>query len=229
MGIAALQISRVLYGALTGDLRVAMALQPIVDLHTHRLMGHEALFRVPDFPKVDLPGLWEAAVRAGVVTALEDRVATVCSVLDPPAGRLFVNVDPRAPGLVRRWRGVPKIVVELSEAAEVAKEAVDQLKAAQIPIALDDVGAGKSNLIALVRVGPDFIKIDRSLVDGCHRSRRKSSMIGLLVQYAADLDVTVIAEGIEQVDEATHLASLGVTYGQGFLLGLPQVPEMMRL
>ncbi len=90
-----------------------------------------------------------------------------------------------------------------------------------IRIALDDVGIGHCNHRAILDVRPDFLKIDRYFVQNCPIDRGRRAMLRSITLLAADFDATVIAEGIERDDELATVRSMGITYGQGFLLGRP--------
>jgi EAL domain-containing protein (putative c-di-GMP-specific phosphodiesterase class I) len=211
---------RALRSVLDGEVEVVIALQPIVSLHDGSVLGHEALFRAPQLSSVTPPALWRLAASMGMVDALEDRVAAVCARLSP-VGYLFVNADARAHGIAERYRRIPRVVVELTEAAPVRDTTVRELRRAGIPYALDDLGVGEANLAALVRLRPDFVKIDRAIVDAVDRDDAKAAIVQLLVAYAQRTSTRVIAEGVERAAEAERLRRLGVPYGQGYWFGRP--------
>jgi EAL domain-containing protein (putative c-di-GMP-specific phosphodiesterase class I) len=211
---------------------LTMVIQPIVDIRTFEVTGHEALARFtgPDgvrevqevFRRTYTGGdgdlLELAAIRAAL--ALEGR----------PAGQdLYVNVTARALTSGRFLAGLPTrlhgIVFELSENSDdvslvIVADAVARLRAAGARIALDDVGAGAGaqEFARLATLRPDVIKIDRSLVDGCAEDAGRTAVLRALVTYAQDLGLATCAEGVEDVDDLRHLAALGVTYAQGYLL-----------
>ncbi|MCL6595818.1 MAG: EAL domain-containing protein [Firmicutes bacterium] len=216
-----LETAGILYGVLTGVVPMRMALQPIVDMRSGRAIGHEALFRVEGRPGLDPAALWGEASRTGVLEELEDLTARACKALLPLDGRLFVNVDPRSTRIVERWARTPGVVLELTEAARVPIGLVSALEDAGIPYALDDVGVGEANFASLVRMRPQFLKVDRSLVAGCDRDERKAAFLAALVAYAQRVGVRLIAEGVEARGEMALLLRLGVDYGQGFYFGRP--------
>jgi EAL domain-containing protein (putative c-di-GMP-specific phosphodiesterase class I) len=90
-----------------------------------------------------------------------------------------------------------------------------------IRIALDDVGLGHCNYQAILDVGPDFLKIDRYFVQNCTTDPRRQALLRSIISLAADFGATVVAEGIERDDELATVRSLGIAYGQGYLLGHP--------
>jgi EAL domain-containing protein (putative c-di-GMP-specific phosphodiesterase class I)/CheY-like chemotaxis protein len=102
---------------------------------------------------------------------------------------------------------------------------LDRLRAMGIRIALDDVGLGHCNYRAILDVRPDFLKIDRYFVQNCTADRGRQALLRSMTSLAADFDAIVIAEGIEREDELATVRSMGVTCGQGFLLGRPSRPQ----
>ncbi|MFX4505165.1 EAL domain-containing protein, partial [Acinetobacter baumannii] len=80
--------------------------------------------------------------------------------------------------------------------------------------AIDDFGAGYSGLSLLSRFQPDVVKLDMALIRCIDTERVKRTMVAHLVRLAADLDVTVVAEGIETVGEYETLRELGVALFQ---------------
>ncbi len=103
--------------------------------------------------------------------------------------------------------------------------ALDRLRAMGIRIALDDVGLGHCNYRAILDVHPDFLKIDRYFVQDCTTDPGRQALLRSITSLATDFDAIVIAEGIERDDELATVRSMGITYGQGFLLGRPQEPD----
>ncbi len=208
-----------------------MVVQPLVDIETKQVLGHEALCRFdtagPDPAEVfrtahdrgygDL--LEGAAIRAAV--ALPDR---------PTDGDLFVNASATALQSERFWAVVPDdlsgLVVELSEEPDsltpgVLLALVARARSHGARIALDDLGSGAAELTRLAQLRPDVIKIDRGLIDGCAGDPGRQAVIGALVTYAHRLDVVVCAEGVERQSDLDQLRLLGVTCAQGYLLGRP--------
>lgn len=98
-------------------------------------------------------------------------------------------------------------------------------------IALDDVGAGFSNLDRIPLIKPDVLKLDRSLVAGVHEQFHKLEVVRSFVQMAGRLGCLVLAEGVETSREAMCLLGNGVDIFQGFFFarpapGLDAVPGM---
>ena len=88
-------------------------------------------------------------------------------------------------------------------------------------LAIDDVGAGFSSLRHIVLTAPDVIKIDRSLVDGVHHDKVLRTLVAPLGEFATGLGAAVVAEGIEDIEDANALQECGIGYGQGWHFGRP--------
>jgi EAL domain-containing protein (putative c-di-GMP-specific phosphodiesterase class I) len=91
-------------------------------------------------------------------------------------------------------------------------------------LVLDDLGAGYSNLTRFLELEPAVVKLDRLLVRGIDRDRRKRSMVRHLNALFVDLGSDVVAEGIETPEELRAVIDAGVRYGQGYLFARPGYP-----
>ena len=208
-----------------------MVLQPIVEVATGRIVGHEALARF-EGPGTDPRGVFRLAHVAGYGDLLEAAtILAALAVTDRPAGQdLYVNASARALTSTRFWARLPErldtVVVELTEDTEHVDsaslvDAVARLRARGAEIALDDLGAGADEFHRLAALCPDVVKADRSLVQGCATQPGQSAVLRALVSYAEALGTVVCAEGVEDWADLDHLEELGVTLAQGFLLGRP--------
>jgi EAL domain-containing protein (putative c-di-GMP-specific phosphodiesterase class I) len=99
--------------------------------------------------------------------------------------------------------------------------------------AIDDFGAGHSGLNMLADFQPDVVKIDMALIRNIDQDRVRRSIAKAIVQLCNDLNMSVIAEGVETLPEALVMRGLGVRLFQGYLFAkpaleqLPQVPEQV--
>jgi len=100
-------------------------------------------------------------------------------------------------------------------------EALAPLRDAGLRIAVDDVGAGYASMRHLLTLVPDVIKIDRSLVAGIDVDLAREALIVGLVAFARETRSSVVAEGVETLQEVDALRRMGVGYGQGYQLGRP--------
>jgi c-di-GMP-specific phosphodiesterase len=90
------------------------------------------------------------------------------------------------------------------------------LRAAGAALALDDFGTGFSSLSYLTRLPFDTLKIDRYFVRTMATNEGSAKIVSSVVKLGQDLDMEVVAEGVENAGMARHLLSLGCDYGQGF-------------
>lgn len=208
--------------------------QPIFDLQSGALKGMEALCRFQSDP-YRTPDLWfNDAARVGLAEMLEICVMqpALTALADLPSDiYLSLNASPQtvstgllAPILAKR--PASRIVLEVTEHVEVSDWAtldreLGTLRDMGIMVAIDDAGAGYSGLQKMVRLRPDIIKLDRSLVDRIDQDRARRSLCAAMVHYAHETGALLVAEGIERQEEATVLRDLGVDRGQGFWLARP--------
>jgi EAL domain-containing protein (putative c-di-GMP-specific phosphodiesterase class I) len=210
-----------------------VALQPIIDVVTGRWVAVEALARFPDGVR---PDHWFAdAHEAGVGTELELRMLERSVRLLPhlPAGvELSVNASPALildPGFgeVVGCFGQPdRLVVEITEHASVSR--YEDVSAALLPLrergirlAVDDTGAGYASFAHVLRLRPDVIKIDRSMVCDIDHDAARRAFVTAVVLMALEMGARVTAEGVETAAELNVLATLGVDTVQGYLLARP--------
>ena len=92
---------------------------------------------------------------------------------------------------------------------------------AGLRLAVDDAGAGYASLLHILKLRPDFIKIDLSLVRDIHLDPARQALVTLLVSFARKVDAVLVAEGVEQQAELDMLVTLGVRQMQGYLLCAP--------
>lgn len=118
------------------------------------------------------------------------------------------------------------LLIEVTESAlagdaQAAIESVRALSAAGVCIALDDFGVGQSSLASLTELPLDVLKLDRSLVSQVAGSRERIAIISAVVRIAKELELMVVAEGIETDDEAALTERLGCDMAQGWFYARP--------
>lgn len=212
-----------------------IAAQPIVDMRSGQVIGAEALARFPDAPFPHSAAWFAAALEVGLTSELEIACARKALRLLPgrPDGtRLGINFSPSTviDGLSERLGPVPwdKVVIELTEHVPVADYA--QLNAALAPlreqgarVAVDDTGAGFASLRHILDLKPDTIKIDIGITRGVDTDPSRAALVTMLVTFAERTGMRVLAEGVETTTERDTMLELGVTSGQGYLLGRPEI------
>jgi GAF domain-containing protein len=118
------------------------------------------------------------------------------------------------------------IVIELTEdevfSSDISLDAtLSELRDRGARIAVDDAGAGYAGLQQVVRVAPEILKIDRSLITGIDLDRSKMALVEALARFASTTGAAVCGEGIEMASELRMLARADATYAQGYALGRP--------
>ena len=229
--------------ALIAAERVDAVYQPILDLLSLDVLGHEVFTRGPaGGPFEDPERLFLMAERTGRLVLLERlcRRRALESVRRhlPTSAKLFLNTSARAlrdaevagPGFVRLVdaQGLrhDDVVLEIrervtAEDGQGLREVLRELKADGFGIAIDDMGAGHATLKSVVDLEPDYLKFDISLVHNIDRSLIKRSLLETLVELAGKIGAQVIAEGIEAESEFNTVRDMGVRLGQGRYLGAP--------
>jgi sensor c-di-GMP phosphodiesterase-like protein len=128
-----------------------------------------------------------------------------------------------------------QIVIEVTERDELddltrAASVVRELREHGFRVAIDDVGTGHSGLSRLKGLGANTIKIDKFFVDTVTVDASTTAIIEMLVGLAIDLQMTVVAEGIETEEQAKALIACGVEEGQGYLVAAPlPLPKFLAL
>jgi diguanylate cyclase (GGDEF)-like protein len=210
--------------------------QPIVELATGRVAGYEALTRFTGAEPARAPDLWFAqARRCGMGPALEAKaLAVALSVPGRPAGTfLSLNVSPAALVSSQVAAVLPQdlsdVVIELTEdevfSSDIGLDAtLSELRDRGARIAVDDAGAGYAGLQQVVRIAPEILKIDRSLITGIDFDASKLALVEALARFASTTGAAVCGEGIEKASELRMLARADATYAQGYALGRPGPP-----
>jgi EAL domain-containing protein (putative c-di-GMP-specific phosphodiesterase class I) len=139
--------------------------------------------------------------------------------------------DPEFPGFLADLAAshsvdLSRLTVEVVEHALPWDGAVFQcvlqgLRDIGIRIALDDLGLGQSNYRMILECRPDYFKVDRYIVTGCHRDERRALVLRSVAELARGFGGRVVAEGIEDPADLRTVAALGIDLVQGFLLAPP--------
>jgi EAL domain-containing protein (putative c-di-GMP-specific phosphodiesterase class I) len=120
----------------------------------------------------------------------------------------------------------PEIVLELTERSPIEDvpdmtDRVRRLRKLGFRLAIDDLGAGYAGLTSFASLRPDFVKLDRGLVNGLDREPIKRKLVASIADVGREMGITVVAEGIERPAERDAAAELGCDLMQGFLFRSP--------
>jgi diguanylate cyclase (GGDEF)-like protein len=230
-----------------GELRLAY--QPLVNLDEGVVEGLEALARWTHQGREIPPSEFIAvAERTGVIGPLTEwALDEACrQVAGWSRGRkrllqVSVNVSPPQitdPGFVATVTAVlarhglrrSQLVLEITESSlltdvALARGVIAELRQAGVCIALDDFGVGFSSLSQLHAIELDIVKIDRSFIDRLDTDPRQVRFLRSLLRLGTDLEVQVVAEGVERQAQLDLLRDLGCSVAQGYLLARPMPPS----
>ncbi|HEX5269059.1 MAG TPA: EAL domain-containing protein, partial [Gemmataceae bacterium] len=219
---------------IVGGLAAAL-FQPIVRLPDRQVVAYEALGRGrhPQLPESPAR-LLDLAGRCGMAAEVSQmlRGLALAGAGRLPAGcLLFLNCHPeelRAGTLSRSLAEVPPgqraaraLVLEVHEDAvadvPTMRRLRADLRALDVRLAYDDFGAGQARLAELAAIPPDFVKLDRRLVEKLPRSGPLQDLVRTLSQVSARLSCQMLAEGVQTEEEAEVSRALGCGLGQGYL------------
>jgi sensor c-di-GMP phosphodiesterase-like protein len=218
--------------------------QPMIELRGGTCVGAEALLRWRDLdgelvpPELFIP----VAEACGMIGRLTERVLDLVAadaghfLASHPGFHVAINLSPtdlRSTAIVglldrllaRTGAAPANLIVEITERGfvhlESAREVIAALHARGIEVAIDDFGTGYSSLSYLESLHLDFLKIDRSFIESIGTGAPTSQVVSHIIWMAHNLRLRMIAEGVENQEQATFLRLHGVDYAQGFLFGRP--------
>jgi len=212
-----------------------VVVQPIRRLVSSEVVGFEALSRFGS-DTMSTAEWFEAAHSCGLGAELEIAALrqAVLHAWPAVAGRgdayLAINVSPSTlghPDAIHLLGQLPadRVVVELTEHELITDShhlgALVRIRSAGMRIAIDDVGAGFAGLQRLLTLRPEIIKLDRSIVGTIETDPSRRALTRALAGFAEELGIALVAEGIERWSQTLSLCELGVSLGQGYLLGPP--------
>ncbi|GGJ12861.1 hypothetical protein GCM10010885_22700 [Alicyclobacillus cellulosilyticus] len=221
--------------------------QPIVDHAATALFGWEALARPVLHGTTLRPDVWFRAAHQCGSAARADALSLILAVThlsafprEVRAKPLFVNVLPSSltdeayvqvlETVARQLTGglSEQLVVEIVEYVDydpaALREAVRRLRALGVRIALDDVGTDHASLKAFTLLRPEFVKLDRSLIQGLSAAPARRQGLAEWVRQVQAVSV-VIAEGVETRQDLTAVRETGITLSQGYYWSPPVAPD----
>lgn len=213
-----------------------MAFQPIVSWRTRTVVAYEALMRSRE-PTLPFPDrILRAAEQLGrtqeVGRVVRARVAAAIPKA-PPGVDVFVNLhsndlldDDLFAESAPLTRHARRVVLEITERASLGhvrdvRAKVRSLRELGFRVAVDDLGAGFAGLSSLATIAPEIVKIDMSLIRGMDTEPVKEKLVQSILSLAADLHLSVVAEGVEVAEEREALDRLSCPLMQGYLFARP--------
>ncbi|MFC1609990.1 EAL domain-containing protein [Myxococcota bacterium] len=215
--------------------QVRAVFQPLVDLSTGNIFAYEALARSTSPLFTNPVQMFQAAVENKCVgrlgRAIRELAVEACE--DWP---LFLNVHPNEfdEGLLVQPNDPiffhnHTVYVEITESVplshfEMCHSVLAEIRGKGVRLAIDDLGAGYSNLKYIADLTPEIVKIDRGLVMELESGVQYRQLVKHIVELCEAMGAKVVAEGIETVKELEAAQKAGANYGQGFLLARPNFP-----
>jgi diguanylate cyclase (GGDEF)-like protein len=228
--------------------------QPKVDVGSGRITGAEALvrWRHPEHGIVSPAKFIPIAEETGLIVEIGQWVLrAACAQIQawkqlglPPLS-ISVNVSSGQFKQRKVWHAVrgalahselppEQLVLELTESmlmenATDSVEMLNELKEMGLKLAVDDFGTGYSCLTNLSRYPLDELKIDRSFVRGLPQERDCLAIVGAIIALARELNLRVVAEGVETKEQLQFLRSRACDEYQGYLCSRPAPPEAFAI
>ncbi|MER2192754.1 MAG: EAL domain-containing protein [Solibacillus sp.] len=222
--------------------------QPIYDVQASKTFGFEALNRPYSFTYFQSTDDFYEFVGQTKNVFLFERfcrnlsIRRYCEKLTPDMKQknfiLFLNIHPHVLldknyhsgetlAMLKSFGILPQqVVFELTERSAVTDfdefaRVLSHYRKQGYRIAVDDVGSGYNSLKTLIYLKPEFIKIDRSLIQHIDTEIPQQQLLTVLLNYARQSETKVIAEGIERLEEYDYIREAGVHYAQGYAVGHP--------
>lgn len=224
----------------------SMAFQPLVDLSRKEVFGYEGLVRglanEPAFKiinKVTAENIYRfdqiCRVKA-IALAAEAKISQRLNINFLPGAVYKPDICIRTTLNAAEKYGFPceKITFEVVESNHIADTAhlqsiINYYKKIGFSVAIDDFGSGYANLDWLATLAPDSIKIDMNLVRNIDSDRRKQLIVSSLTALCHQLDIDVLAEGVETIAERDTLANFGIMKQQGYFFASPTFEKFTQV
>ena len=215
-----------------------MAFQPIVDMEERRIEAYEALVRGPDgegaaivlaqvnadnryaFDQACRVRAIELATRLGIACQLN--INFLPNAVYEPRACIRATLDAAA----RTGFDLGRLTFEIVETEMIADTAhlvniITEYRRHGFKIALDDFATGYSGLARLAELKPDIVKLDQILIRGCDTDRTRLAIIASMIALGRELGIKIVVEGVERVEQAEALRSVGARFMQGYLFARP--------
>ena len=224
---------------------IRMAYQPIVDVAAGRVFAHEALVRgangegaghvlaqVTDENRYSFDQI--CRVRA-IETASEIDMPTPISINFMP-NAIYEPANCICKTLLtakRTGMALDRIIFEFTENEDMTdhgrlNEIIEEYARHGLRTAIDDFGSGYSGLNKLAALQPDYVKLDMDLTRNLDTDKRRQAIVAHMASLCRELDIAVIAEGIETVGEMMAVRDAGIDLIQGYLFSPPRLEAVYR-
>ncbi len=214
-----------------------LAFQPIVSCTQRTVYAYEALTRLDDAYLSNPQTFFDAAERLDRVVEIGRlvRERAAAAMPDLPDGVvMFLNLHPEELNddalyspVAPLTQHASRVVLEITERATLNSvsdlpKRLAALRGLGFKFALDDLGAGYAGLTSFVQLSPEVVKIDMELVRDVHTTEKKKKVIRSIGKLCRDMNIRVVAEGVETREEHRALEELGIELLQGYVFARPQ-------
>lgn len=214
--------------------------QPIVSARNGDIVAYEALMRTDGSIGMNPLEVLGAATKLGRLydiekATMQNTMAYISAHQEEFAGKkLFVNSIPAHILSYSDWDMLVQnygellqtLVIEMTEQTELDDDRLaiihDRLRRNGIQLAIDDYGTGYSNASNLLRYTPDYVKIDRSLIDGINANPKMQKFVSGIIEFIHENGYSALAEGVETREELNTMIQLGADLIQGYYISKPK-------
>ena len=213
--------------------------QPIVDLHTRKVVRYEALVRLIDEEKVISPFFFLDITKKSKLYPSITKIVVKKSLDFIRKNKISVSINLSYQDItdyntmnylskiINKNKELAKYVTfEILESDEISNyeyiyNFIEKFKEFGCKVAIDDFGSGYSNFTQLFNMNPDIVKIDGSLIRNIDTSENSKNIVKAIVDLTSKSDIKTVAEFVDNEKVHTIIKELGVDYGQGFLYDKP--------
>ncbi|STX51956.1 signal transduction protein (EAL/GGDEF domain protein) [Legionella busanensis] len=222
---------------MTQKVNFSYAYQPIVDVINRVAYSYEALIRGPNnepptiifaqVSRISLPDFDQQAREFAIKLAVQ--LGLTCNInlnFLPNSLSAGSYIDKTLDALNENNLNPDQLIIEVPESEIIHHQqdflySVRQCRSKGIRIAIDDFGAGYSGLNLLLNLQPDLIKLDMQLIRKIDANRSRQAVVKAILEVCRELNIKIIAEGVENLSEYEWLAKEGISLFQGYLLSKP--------
>lgn len=220
-----------------------MAYQPILDLHKRTPVAFEALLRGPNGEGALNVLSWiKNEKRLAFDIACHIKAIETAAALQIPCN-LHINltvdtalqpsscIQTILPVIDRTNLEREQMVFEIPDDRrmrnyERLNKIIDEYHEYGFRVAIDNLGVDEYDMNLLLETNPDMVKVDLSLIQDCNEYAKKRAIVASIIAIGKELDIDVVAEGIETPEELTILQQMNMPKGQGYLLGRPKFESL---